>query len=50
MIDVAAEGPKLNGNDLRNVFYNEIKNVRRIGEYEADIRDFAVTNLEGLKL
>lgn len=47
VIDIAAEGSKINGNELRDIFYNEIKNTRRIGEFEFDTRDFSVTNLEG---
>ena len=47
VIDIAAEGPKINGNELRDIFYNEIKNTRRIGEFVFETRDFSVTNLEG---
>lgn len=50
VIDVAADGPKIDGNEFRNIFYNEIKNIRRIGEFEFDTRDFSVTNLEGKNL
>lgn len=46
-VDVAAEATKINGNEFRDILYNEIKSTQRIGELECDTRDFSLTNLEG---
>jgi hypothetical protein len=46
-VDAAADTSKINGNEFRDILYNEIKNTQRIGELECDTRDFSLTNLEG---
>lgn len=49
-IDIAAENNKINGDELRDIIYNEVKEIRKIGDQTVDMKDFSITNLEGKKI
>jgi hypothetical protein len=46
-IDIAANLPKIQGNELRDIIYNQLVEFHRINQYEADPSDLVVQNLEG---
>lgn len=46
-VDIAADAPKISGNELRDIFYNQAKVYQSLGEHTIDLNEFSITNLEG---
>lgn len=46
-IDIAADAPKINGNELRDIIYNQAKTYQKLGDHTVSLNEFSLTNLEG---
>lgn len=46
-IDIAAESNKINGNELRDILYNEARDYHKFGDNTISTKEFSITNLEG---
>lgn len=46
-VDIAAEANKINGNELRDIIYDEAKTYQKLGEQTINLKEFSITNLEG---
>ncbi|KAG5680998.1 hypothetical protein PVAND_010469 [Polypedilum vanderplanki] len=45
-VNIAADIPKINGNELRDIINNEIKTYQRLGDHVVEPNSFVITNLE----
>lgn len=46
-IDFGADSNKISGTEVQNIFYDQAKLYRTLGEHTIDVKEFSLTNLEG---